>query len=83
MRMPVLVGAVAFSLFAAYTFVAGQEAVPNLATDKTMFWSAADVQARWKENERLKRNQLTAFQRADQHQRERANRAARRRAADA
>jgi mannose-6-phosphate isomerase-like protein (cupin superfamily) len=30
--------------------------VPNLATDKTMFWPAADITARWAENERLKRN---------------------------
>jgi mannose-6-phosphate isomerase-like protein (cupin superfamily) len=30
-------------------------AVPTLATDKTMFWSAADIQSRWKENEALKR----------------------------
>jgi mannose-6-phosphate isomerase-like protein (cupin superfamily) len=29
--------------------------VPNLSTDKTMFWSATDLQARWKENEALKR----------------------------
>src|ERR1043166_9022619 len=55
MRMHVLVGVVAIGLFTAYTFVAGQEAVPNLSTDKTMFWSAADLQARWKDNERLKR----------------------------
>ena len=55
MRMHVLVGIVAIGLFTAYTFVAGQEAVPNLSTDKTMFWSAADLQARWKDNERLKR----------------------------
>ena len=29
--------------------------VPDLATDKTMFWPASDIEARWKENERLKR----------------------------
>ena len=29
--------------------------VPDLATDKTMFWTAADIDARWKENEALKR----------------------------
>ena len=28
---------------------------PNLATDKTMFWTAANLEARWKENEALKR----------------------------
>jgi len=36
-------------------------AVPNLATDKTMFWPAADVQTRWKENETLKRNNFRLF----------------------
>jgi mannose-6-phosphate isomerase-like protein (cupin superfamily) len=25
--------------------------VPDLATDKTMFWPAADIEARWKDNE--------------------------------
>jgi mannose-6-phosphate isomerase-like protein (cupin superfamily) len=35
--------------------------VPNLATDKTMFWPAADIEARWKENERLKRNNSRLF----------------------
>ena len=37
---------------------AGQTAgppVPKLATDKTMFWTAADINARWKENEEKKR----------------------------
>jgi len=29
--------------------------VPDLATDKTMFWPAADIEARWKENEALTR----------------------------
>src|SRR5258705_10297038 len=29
--------------------------VPKLATDKTMFWTAADIDARWKEDEALKR----------------------------
>jgi mannose-6-phosphate isomerase-like protein (cupin superfamily) len=29
--------------------------VPKLSTDKTMFWTAADIDARWKENESLKR----------------------------
>jgi mannose-6-phosphate isomerase-like protein (cupin superfamily) len=29
--------------------------VPTLSTDKTMFWSAAEIQARWKENEAQKR----------------------------
>ncbi|MBI4887237.1 MAG: cupin domain-containing protein, partial [Acidobacteria bacterium] len=36
-------------------------AVPNLATDKTMFWPAADIEARWKENEALKRNNSRLF----------------------
>jgi len=36
-------------------------AVPNLATDKTMFWPAADIQTRWKENETLKRNNFRLF----------------------
>jgi mannose-6-phosphate isomerase-like protein (cupin superfamily) len=29
--------------------------VPDLATDRTMFWTAADIDARWAENEKLKR----------------------------
>lgn len=37
------------------------QAVPKLATDKTMFWSAADIDARWKENEALKRNNSRLF----------------------
>lgn len=57
-------------------------AVPNLSTDKTMFWRAADIQARWKDNETLKAQQLPAVQRTDQHQRERPHRFARRRAVD-
>src|SRR5207244_9494576 len=36
-------------------------AVPRLATDKTMFWPAADIDARWKENEALKRNNSRLF----------------------
>jgi mannose-6-phosphate isomerase-like protein (cupin superfamily) len=35
--------------------------VPNLATDRTMFWTAADIGARWAENERLKRNNSRLF----------------------
>ena len=35
--------------------------VPKLATDKTMFWPAADIEARWKENEALKRNNSRLF----------------------
>ena len=35
--------------------------VPNLAADKTMFWTAADIEARWKENEALKRNNSRLF----------------------
>ena len=29
--------------------------MPDLATDKTMFWTAADIEARWKDNEANKR----------------------------
>ena len=36
-------------------------AVPRLATDKTMFWPAADIETRWKENEALKRNNSRLF----------------------
>ncbi|MBI2188683.1 MAG: cupin domain-containing protein [Acidobacteria bacterium] len=36
-------------------------AVPTLATDKTMFWPATDIEARWAENERLKRNNSRLF----------------------
>ena len=36
-------------------------AVPNAATDRTMFWSAAEIQSRWKENEALKRNNSRLF----------------------
>lgn len=36
-------------------------AVPNLSADKTMFWTASDIQARWKENETLKRNNSRLF----------------------
>jgi mannose-6-phosphate isomerase-like protein (cupin superfamily) len=35
--------------------------VPKLATDKTMFWPAADIEGRWKENEALKRNNSRLF----------------------
>lgn len=40
---------------------ASAPAVPKLATDKTMFWPAADIEARWKENEALKRNNSRLF----------------------
>ena len=33
----------------------GSAAAPKAATDRTMFWPAADIEARWQENERLKR----------------------------
>ena len=36
-------------------------AVPNLSTDKTMFWSATEIQGRWKENEALKRANSRLF----------------------
>ena len=35
--------------------------VPNAPTDKTAFWSAEDIQARWKENETLKRANSRLF----------------------
>ena len=35
--------------------------VPKLAVGKTMFWPAADNEARWKENEALKRNNSRLF----------------------
>lgn len=40
---------------------ASAPAVPKLATNQTMFWPAADVEARWKENEALKRNNSRLF----------------------
>src|SRR5258705_9790279 len=40
---------------------AAAPAVPKLAADKTMFWPAADIEARWKDNERLKRNNSRLF----------------------
>jgi mannose-6-phosphate isomerase-like protein (cupin superfamily) len=36
-------------------------AVPNAPTDRTAFWSASDIQARWKENESLKRANSRLF----------------------
>jgi mannose-6-phosphate isomerase-like protein (cupin superfamily) len=36
-------------------------AVPKLAVGKTMFWPASDIEARWKENEALKRNNSRLF----------------------
>ena len=66
MRMKLFVAALTLGLLGAFhPLVSGQQAgrggggnaapVPTLSTDKTMFWSAADIQARWKENEALKR----------------------------
>src|SRR5262245_44587850 len=40
---------------------AGAVAVPNAPTDKTAFWSADDIQARWRENESLKRANSRLF----------------------
>ena len=37
------------------------DAVPNLSTGKTMFWPAAGIQGRWKENETLKRANSRLF----------------------
>jgi len=36
-------------------------AVPDLAVGKTMLWSATDIDARWRENEALKRNNSRLF----------------------
>ena len=35
--------------------------MPDLSVGKTMFWTADDIQARWKENEVLKRNNSRLF----------------------
>ena len=35
--------------------------MPNLPIGKTMFWAAADTEARWKENETLKRINFRLF----------------------
>lgn len=35
--------------------------VPDLPTGKTAFWTAADIEARWKDNERLKRANSRLF----------------------
>lgn len=40
---------------------ASAPAAPKLATGQTMFWPAADIEARWKENEALKRNNSRLF----------------------
>lgn len=40
---------------------AAAPAVPTLATDKTMFWTAADINGRWAENEKLNRNNSRLF----------------------
>ena len=63
MRTNLLIAAVAAGLFGIYGANlssqgrggGGAAPVPQLSPDKTMFWSAADIQARWKENEALKR----------------------------
>ena len=64
MRTNVLIAAVAAGLFGIYGATLSSQGrggggaaapVPALSKDKTMFWSAADLQARWKENEALKR----------------------------
>jgi mannose-6-phosphate isomerase-like protein (cupin superfamily) len=39
----------------------GAAAVPTAPTDKTAFWSAEDIQARWRENESLKRANSRLF----------------------
>jgi len=64
-RMLATVAALALiGLCGALTQAQGRGApsvVPKLATDKTMFWPAADIEARWKENEALKRNNSRLF----------------------
>src|SRR5580765_2729891 len=64
-RMLAAVAALALmGLSVALTQAQGRGAapvVPKLATDKTMFWPAADIEARWKENEALKRNNSRLF----------------------
>ena len=40
---------------------AAQTPVPKAPTDKTAFWSAEDIEARWKENEALKRANSRLF----------------------
>ena len=68
MRHRLLASAAVFAV-AGITFIHAQgerqggaaPAVPKLATDKTMFWPAADIEARWKENEALKRNNSRLF----------------------
>src|SRR5882672_10901396 len=64
-RMLAVVAALALcGLSVALTQAQGRGAapvVPKLATDKTMFWPAADIEARWKENEALKRNNSRLF----------------------
>ena len=76
MRRNLLVAIAAIGLLGLYglygAVVSGQQAgqgrggapaqaVPNLSTDKTMFWTATDIQSRWKENEALKRNNSRLF----------------------
>ena len=61
----VVVGLIGWQGAAADAQQAGQQAgrgrgaaaaqVPNAPADKTAFWSAEDIQARWRENESLKR----------------------------
>jgi len=41
--------------------VASAPAVPNLPIGKTMFWGAAETEARWKENETLQRSNSRLF----------------------
>src|SRR3989442_15017317 len=64
-RMLAVVAALALiGLSVALTQAQGRGAapvVPKLATDKTMFWPAADIEARWKDNEALKRNNSRLF----------------------
>ena len=72
MRMKLFVAVLTLGLLGAFhPLVSGQQAgrggggnaapVPTLSTDKTMFWSAADIEGRWKENEARKRNNSRIF----------------------
>ncbi len=66
----VVVGLIAWQGAAADAQQAGQAGrgrgaaaaqVPNAPADKTAFWSAEDIQARWRENESLKRANSRLF----------------------
>jgi mannose-6-phosphate isomerase-like protein (cupin superfamily) len=67
-KLLIFVGACALLLYGpvvssqrAGQAVAPAPAVPNLPTGKTMFWAAAEIETRWKENETLKRFNFRLF----------------------